>query len=225
MAKDLVAATRLPVAVPNYRLSSRVAQDIEVEESIKHPMHAQDIALALSSIRRSDNLPTRTNIDRLFLIGHSCGAHMISSLLLVPPSIDNSDLNTFLASDVQKSIQAVALAEGIYDLDLLLDTFPDYRDFVQGAFGPTDSSYSQLSVNKYNTRTTETRWLVIHSSGDTLVDLPQAESMFDHLQAEYARTGADSSKVQKDFTTLTVDHDDMLSTPTFVDIIKRMVLI
>ncbi|KIM24016.1 hypothetical protein M408DRAFT_76678 [Serendipita vermifera MAFF 305830] len=222
LAKALVAATGLSVAVPNYRLSPRVVQDVSIQENVRHPTHAQDIALALSEIRRSDYLPPGTNGDQLLLIGHSCGAHMISSLLLVPPPVDGLALEGHLAQEVYESVKGVVLAEGIYDLDLLVGTFPDYRDFIQGAFG-TMSSYSPFSVNKYSARAASIQWLVVHSSGDTLVDMPQADAMFRHLQSEYAILDPHSSRIRKEFTLLVAEHDDVLSTPEFVTLVHSMI--
>jgi acetyl esterase/lipase len=144
LAKGLVDAIDLPVAVPNYRLSPRVAPEISVDLSLKHPMHVQDIALALSEIRRSDHL-SGASLNHIYLVGHSCGAHMISSLLLRPPPGEDTSGHDPVAQDVYDSVKGVALAEGIYDLDLLLKTFPGYRDFIQGAFDNTTASFSRFA--------------------------------------------------------------------------------
>src|SRR5689334_12812738 len=86
LAENLVDATSLPVAVPNYRLSPRISLEESNESDIRHPIHALDIALALSAIQQSEHLSSITDVSRMFLIGPSCGAHMISSLLLRPPA-------------------------------------------------------------------------------------------------------------------------------------------
>jgi len=150
---------------------------------------------------------------------------MISSLLLRPPPGEDTAGDDPVAPDVYDSVKGVALAEGIYDLDLLLKTFPDYRGFVQGAFDNIDTaSFSRFCVNRYKARHTITvQWLIIHSPGDTLVDLPQADAMFHHLRSQYSIVGSDPSKIEKDFVTLTGDHDEVLTSPEFVRLVKGMI--
>lgn len=224
LARALLESTGLPVVVPNYRLSPRVPLGVPVENTLKHPIHAQDISLALSAVKGSEHLSS-TDLSHLFIIGHSCGAHIISSLLLQPVQGEEIAGDDPLSPEVYDSVEGVILVEGIYDLDLLLKAFPEYLDFVQGAFDDTAHSFSQFCVNRYRVRygSIATRWLILHSLGDTLVDLPQADAMFNHLLSEYASIGSDQGKIRKDFTTLTSSHDGVLSSPEFVDLVKGMV--
>jgi acetyl esterase/lipase len=158
------------------------------------------------------------------LIGHSCGAHIIASLLLRSPPGEEIPGDDPLAPDVYDSVKGVALAEGIYDLDLLLKAFPDYRDFVQGAFEMSSASFSRFCVNRYKARNgITTQWLIVHSPGDTLVDLPQADAMYHHLRSEYLTIGSDPNKIERDFVTLTGGHDEILTGPEFVRLIKGMI--
>lgn len=220
LARNLLSASKLPIAVPNYRLSPRTPPP-DSEASIKHPVHVQDTSLALDAIISSQNLRQISDTSRVFLIGHSCGAHMLASLLLDPPAGEGapSDLRPSVA--VNDAIKGVVLAEGIHDLDLLLETFPSYQDFVQGAF--PGSNFSPFSVTRYSVREgAPLRWLVVQSHGDTLIDEAQAASMYAHLQSEYGRMGWDTALVQKDFDSTTEDHDKVLLTTRFAEVACRI---
>jgi len=58
-------------------------------------------------------------------------------------------------------------------------------------------------------------WLLIHSSGDTLVDLAQSEQMLRYL------TASNEQVILNTF--FTQGHDDILSSDDFVDAIKKFI--
>lgn len=197
---------------------------------LKHPEHAQDIVMALTAIKESSKLNNTKQSRKLYLIGHSCGAHMLSTIMLDPPSIEGIPSNPTLPEDIYDTVEAVIICEGIYDIDLLLATFPDYQDFIDGAFlmdGETSNkSLSRFSVNHYIVRPeAKARWLVVHSPGDRLVDMPQAEAIYSQLQSEYQRIGSKSVQelVKSDFTTLKGDHDDLLKTSEFAKLVYSII--
>jgi hypothetical protein len=104
---------------------------------------------------------------------------MLTSIFLdssaITPSLSPSP-------ELLHSVKAIIMSEGIYDLDVLITSFPRYREgFIQRAFGITES-YSQFSVLTYPTRPSSAiSWLLLHSKGDTLVDQIQSDAMYDHL--------------------------------------------
>ncbi|KAF5357853.1 hypothetical protein D9756_001652 [Leucocoprinus leucothites] len=217
LAERLARYTGFPITVPNYRLTP---QDETEDNVLRHPSHAEDILHFLEFLV-SWNGPSGCgrvyDSEQMFLMGHSCSAHMLSCILLdssaVTPSLTPS-------AALLSAIKGIVLSEGIYDLDLLNAHFPEYLSwFVAPAFGKLDS-YAALAVTSYSPRRLGFDWLLIHSMGDTLVDLPQSEGMVQHLISEYG-PGA-GGRISLD-TSLTQDHDDILVTGDFVNLVGRFV--
>ncbi len=152
--------------------------------------------------------------SKLVLIGHSCSAHMISSIVL------NSD-EPLLESPphLLSAVKGVITSEGIFDIDDLLRSFPNYRDwFIEPTFGPFES-YNKFSVVGLPLRqhSLSLRWLLLHSKGDTLVDVGQTMAMYKYL------TKLDSIHVELDMDSLVDEHNDILRTDGYVEIIKKFV--
>lgn len=111
---------------------------------------------------------------------------------------------------------ALVLSEGIYDIDALLSTFPTYRTwFIEAAFGARDS-YADVSVTNAAPRSGcgHIQWLIIHSKGDTQVDEQQNQGAYDHLKSQAAR-------LCKSFDELFDEHDDILRSNQYVEIVHR----
>jgi len=152
---------------------------------------------------------------------------MVSTLTLDPPEGESTRLARPLSSKIHNSIKGVIIIEGIYDPSLLLADFPDYNGFIYGAFPANgQEELSRFSVNRYPKRQGATNpWLILHSSGDTLVNIAQAQVMYDHLVKEYSQNDAEPSKslIHHDFTTLTQEHDDVLESQECAQLISQAV--
>ena len=245
----LAQRTHCSVAVPNYRLTPQKNSESDPEAlSLRHPVHASDILLALDFLisGSASGSPAESKLEsppelgaeseseatihtnastfaydsrRIFLIGHSCGAHIISSIVLSSPEPSLTP-----SSHILGSIRGVVLSEGIYDLDLLLTSFPSYRNwFVAAAFGDKDS-FDEYSVTKFPLRsgTERIHWLIIHSPNDTLVDVKQSEAFYNHLVSLTAASHGHSlhgDTMQKDWTTIAEEHNDMLKTRQYSDFV------
>jgi acetyl esterase/lipase len=194
------------VAVPNYRLSPSTGDPVFV-----HPAHAQDLLQFLNFIL-SHPSPV-FDPSNLTLIGHSCSAHMLASIFLdssaITPSLSPSP-------ELLHSVKAIIMSEGIYDLDILMASFPNYREwFIQRAFGITES-YSQFSVLTYPSRPLSAiSWLLLHSKGDTLVDQIQTDAMYDHLSQLYPQN------VSRNVDGLVEEHNDILRGDRYVELISQ----
>lgn len=135
------------------------------------------------------------------------------------------------------------MSEGIYDLDLLLRSFPGYREwFVADAFEDLEN-YDAFNVLKGSIRpgAEHIKWLIIHSSGDTLVDQTQSDSIYVHLFEESQQQGSSSpssseptktdttlnvninTKVHKDCS-LNAEHNQILKEEGYPEIVSRFVL-
>lgn len=128
-----------------------------------------------------------------------------------PESVRPSD-------ELVQSTAAIIMSEGIYDIDLLLSSFPGYRTwFIENTFGSEDS-YESVSVIKgsIDPRAQHTRWLIIHSKRDTLVDERQSQGMYNFLREKRCL-------VSKSFDDLEDEHNDTLKSPKYVEIIDMYI--
>lgn len=167
-------------------------------------------------------------------MGHSCGPHILASILL-----DSSKFYPTLTPPppapghpaLLDAIQAVVCTESIFDLDLLIDSFPDYKDwFIARSFGP-GPLYPEANVSGYPFRKhegkdqgTHIRWLLINSAGDTLVDAKQSEKMYKHL-VSLLPPGNESGtpQVVLDLQGFTQEHDDVLENDKIVEVTTEFI--
>lgn len=155
----------------------------------------------------------------IYLMGHSCGAHMLSSILL-----DSSGVTPSLTPPphVLSAVKGVILSAGIYVIDELLERFPSYRlMFIEDAFGKREV-YSPFSVTNLPARSTSIRWLIAHSANDELVDLGQSGKMFDHLRQLYASVAQPETLVTRNVGNYG-DHDDMLNADEYLGVVAAFV--
>jgi hypothetical protein len=126
------------------------------------------------------------------------------------------------SASILQSVKGIAMSEGIYDIDALLSSFPDYREwFIDNAFGKRESYADVSSVNfPLRKGANHIRWLVIHSPQDTLVDLRQSEAIRSHLIRLYGDT---HPHVTAKTEGLVWDHDQILDQPDYVDLIEQFI--
>lgn len=200
-ASRLVKNHNIPVALVNYRLTTPATHDIV------HPLHAHDVLDALNFILSHPSL--EFDHSSIHLAGHSCGAHILSSIYLNSPSLSPP-------MPLLSSVKSISLSEGLYDLDLLLSTWPSYSSFVLPAFGHDLTKFHTLSPSNFPLReeSIHIRWFIIHSTGDLLVDLPQSSTMYQHL----LNLGA---SVTSDWTSLHGNHDEILTTEDYPNMIAH----
>ncbi|KIM80742.1 hypothetical protein PILCRDRAFT_72605 [Piloderma croceum F 1598] len=218
LARNLVSKINCSVAIPNYRLTS------SEDDSLRHPAHAEDLLLFLEFVitwKGPGGLATKPyDFQRIYLIGHSCSAHMLTSIFL-----DSSSITPTLtpSPSLLRAVQGIAMSEGIYDLELLLKHFPSYQEwFVAPVFGD-EKPLSCFSTTTYALRdlSTHIRWLIIHSTGDRLINLPQSNTIFNHLSESYGQLAG--RFVSKNFDKLTGGHNDILTKDIYIEIYTDIV--
>ncbi|OJT14579.1 hypothetical protein TRAPUB_8825 [Trametes pubescens] len=217
LARTLASLTACAVAVPNYQLTSQA-------HPIQHPSHAEDVLLCLHFLTTwlgPDPSSPQPPPTALYLLGHSCGAHILASIFLASPYAELAPSRQLLAAT-----RGILLAEGIYDIDALLRSFPNYKSwFIAAAFGDHDA-YPEADTASYPLRTgaEHIRWLFIHSKGDSLVDELQSSTIHAHLSTITERLPAGPRPlVEKSFDELEEDHDDLLDGTVYPRIIADFV--
>ncbi|KAI0040487.1 alpha/beta-hydrolase [Auriscalpium vulgare] len=216
LARRLAAHTGAPVAVPNYRLTTAANR-------LQHPAHAEDLLAFLHFMLDWAGPPGASaplyDPRQVYLVGQSCGAHMIASVLL-----DSAAPSLAPAPALLRAVQGVALSEQISDVDALLESFPDYRQwFIANTFGDLPS-YADVNTAKMPRREggLHTRWLIIHSTGDSLVDVRQSRLMYDHLR-DAGDGGLAGGAVEKNWDELDGEHNEILSSEKYARIVADFI--
>jgi acetyl esterase/lipase len=220
LARKLVVETSCAVVLPNYRLT-------KPETGLRHPAHAEDLLAFLHFVLVWPGPPGFTSPpydpSRAYILGHSCSAHMATSILLMPPP-SQPNLPSLKPSDtLLASVRGVIMSEGIYDVDRLLMSFPRYKDwFIANTFGDLES-YAQYNTAAYNLRNGERhiRWLVLHSKGDPLVDEVQSQSMIDRLETLYPSDGSDGNV--ESYLELKSEHNDVLAEEKYHEVVRSFI--
>ncbi|KAJ3551995.1 hypothetical protein NM688_g4390 [Phlebia brevispora] len=204
LARRLAQLTSYPVAVPNYRLT-------KPETPLRHPAHTEDLLQFLNFILDWDGLQGLDgrpyDPSRLYVFGHSCSAHMLTSILLIPPTGSAS------AASHPSRLPRVCSSP-----------FPRYRDwFIAPTFGDLPS-YEAFNTASYSLRESgeHIRWMLIHSKGDTLVDVAQTETILARLQDVLAG-GKGPGSVQAHWE-LTSEHNDILKEGDYPRIVANFVI-
>lgn len=149
---------------------------------------------------------------------------MLASIFL-----DSSDPTPSLTppTSLFDNIQAIVMSEGVYDLDLLLSSFPSYREFfVEAAFGSRES-YTEFSTTTFSLRTSrpQMRWLVIHSKGDSLVDQVQSDAIYKHLCQLHADIAEQADNlVFRNMDQLDEEHNIVLRGEPYIHIVGSFIL-
>ncbi|CAO1626421.1 unnamed protein product [Sympodiomycopsis kandeliae] len=212
MAKRL-ASHGVVVALVEYRLSLRDEQTDTIRD--QHPAHLQDAFAALRALLLSPTSSAAWNGTKVVLSGHSVGAWMVLAALLdcdqaVPHGLPpNPVLGSATEREtVRGKIRAWVGLDGIYDVQTLLDEYPDYAGFVSQAF--IDPKHSQplpehkpgsdkrlSSVSLPQWPVSETSNLphihIVHSRDDDLLTYRQSIEASETLVAQYK---VDKSRVQ-----------------------------
>jgi hypothetical protein len=139
---------------------------------------------------------------KLFLVGHSAGAHIILSIAL-KPEFQMTGINGYVG------------IEGIYDLPLLLKTFPDYFDFIEQAFTEDQTEYIKASLVGFTPGPVQSPIALLYSPEDELIDPGQHESIFSWLKSHNILATVN--------TKLHGKHDECLTTPQMIDAIGDFV--
>ena len=210
------------MAVPNYRLTQTAPDNNSNSNVVQHPAHAQDILQLLTFLLSWSGPgpgPQGHGIydpNRIYLLGHSCSAHMLACILL-----DSAESALVPSAALLQAVRGVVFSEGIYDIDTLLKSFPDYRHwFISETFGSLPT-YDRYSTTRMALRggAEHIRWMILHSKGDTLVDILQSQAIYDHLRSLYDGSLQGSGQIAKNWDDLEGGHDEILQSVKYIQIV------
>lgn len=135
--------------------------------------------------------------------------------------LDSAEPSLVPSAALLRAVRGVIFSEGIYDIDTLLKSFPTYSDrFIRETFGslPTYDRYSTTGM-ALRDGARHIRWMILHSKGDTLVDILQSQAMYDHLQSLYDGGLQGGGQVTKNWDDLEDGHNAILQSGKYIQIV------
>lgn len=174
------------------------------------PDQIHDVLAAISHLQLKHGFG-----QRYLLVGHSVGATMALLSTLASGKTFTSSPDTTLVPKVEPPM-AVLSVSGIYDFELLHQSFPDYNEVTENAIrDPKDvtlaspTSYSRAEYGEtWAQKSTQKRVLILaHSRDDGMVDWKQVEA----IEAVFA--SGPKTAVQNNFAVQVVEmkgqHNDI----------------
>lgn len=221
LAHRLATVTSFPVAILNYRLTTP-------ENKLQHPGHAQDVLdffeFALDWDGPSGPGTRPYDPSRIYALGHSCAAHMLTSIFLCPPPAFQSSAVTPPSPRLLQAVRGVMLSGGAFDLDQLVRVAPKAKSlYIALPFGDLPS-YEAFNTTKWEFREggEHYRWLVVRSEGDKVVDRATNEVVVTHLEELLSKAGGRGS-VETHWE-LTGGHNEMLHEEDYPRVVASFVL-
>ncbi|KAJ3131196.1 Kynurenine formamidase [Physocladia obscura] len=239
------------VAAVGYRLSTKTSS--QETAPISHPAHVIDVAAGVAWLiahciepgkvvdsKGAGKVMRLWNPKNWFIAGHSAGAQL-GSLLSLNSNYIQKSLANLLQNSAEPSLstwrdrfRGYIGVEGIYDIPLLVATYPSYRDwFISNAFGK-EGDARWIDGSPVLTQLVDTDFsashLVIFSKNDGLVDIAQSQRWVDRLKkiakndvAKINGTSDTKWTVDEEFDSILSNHDDVLADPLFFEIVKNWI--
>jgi len=153
------------VALVNYRLSPKV----------KHPAHAEDVAQAVAWLYRHA-AEYGGDPERLYLAGHSAGAHLASLVALDPRYLAAQGLDTGIVRGV------AGIAGAAYDLDARYAATP-MASLLVPAFGSDVAEWPKAAPLRY-VKPGAPPFLLVHGLNDTSAPAAGAQAFATALRRD-----------------------------------------
>lgn len=161
--------------------------------AVQHPSHQEDVIAAIAFLKE------QYGMREYILVGHSAGACLAFQSAHIP------------------GCKGIIGAEGIYDLIELVNEYPEYRGFVEGAFGQDRKVWSNASpTNIVSNLSSIFTVQLIHSTEDQLLTPRQTELMFSELQK--------TSMILHETAWIKGTHDKSISTLEFCTIVYNFIV-
>lgn len=156
-----------------------VLAEYSLAPGAQHPVPVTELNSTIEALKKKNS--THCDFQKLYLVGHSAGAHMIAYWASVY---------------ADPAVRGFVGLEGIYDVAHLAQAWPNYKDwFLNAEFG-AEKKWAAASPNQKKIKSQKS-WLVVHSKKDELVDLKQSVDFVGHLKeqkinAEFLQLESDS---------------------------------
>ncbi|GAM28569.1 hypothetical protein SAMD00019534_117450, partial [Acytostelium subglobosum LB1] len=186
------ASQGLMVAIVNYRLSKKAHKT-----PVHYPSHNNDLSAAIRWLI-TNHQDYRYDINNINLMGHSCGAHMVSMITLQQQHYLHANTNDPLPPF---KITRVIGIQGIFDNVQLEKDFPSYLENIQFVYNTDDrtqwESPQQIiaCTDQDNSLVTSTAWMLVHAPTDEWVNSIQshnfAKRLLEHWKCQDVRVFED----------------------------------
>ncbi|OBZ75338.1 putative isoprenylcysteine alpha-carbonyl methylesterase ICME [Grifola frondosa] len=208
LARRLAALSAFPVAVPNYRLTAPPTP-------VRHPAHAQDCLRFLHFLLSwpgSLTSPRPYDASRLYLLGHSCSAHILASIFLTPPP---PPLPHPHSRPLPRSSPPPAPSSSQRASTTSTSSSAPSPPTAPGSSPPPSAPATPTHPSTPPPTPSATAQPTSSGSSST----PASERMYDHLCALLPE-----GTVQRDWDHLTEEHNDLLKGDTYPDIVRDFVV-
>jgi kynurenine formamidase len=156
----------------------------------QHPSHQQDVIAALEYLKKM-------GMKEFILVGHSAGACL-----------------SFQAAYVD-GCKGVIGAEGIYDLEALVQEYPEYEFFVEDAFGKEKAIWREASPANIKYGSSSLVVQLVQSTQDQLLSPRQTELMQAQLQT--------TPVTLQPISWVKGTHDKAITTPQFFSVVEKFI--
>ena len=184
----------LNAASINYRLSPHPSHPhLHEQNTAKHPDHLDDVLAALR------HLCVKYGMTDYVLIGHSAGAtlsfqclHELRQRRKGKAAVSGGGDGGGGGGGALREPRMVVGVEGIYDLASLVDEYPQYQGFVEGAFGEEAAAaavdgrgvWESASPRKFGVSGYKGMVVLAQSDEDTLLSWRQTEEMKEAVERD-----------------------------------------
>jgi kynurenine formamidase len=158
--------------------------------AVRHPSHQEDVITALEYLKE------HYDMKEYVLVGHSAGACL-----------------AFQSAHVT-GCKGIVGVEGIYNMEELVEEYPEYEDFVEEAFGRDKSLWQKASPTHIDLSTTLTIKLV-QSTEDELLSPRQTELMYSRLKT--------TNVTLQDIAWIKGSHNTSISTQEFCTLVYEFI--
>lgn len=179
---DFVSEWRKYSAISNFRVYS-IDYKLSSEKNAQFPDLVLDILKAVNTIKVDFEEDSDEDSFEYILCGHSVGSTIITQILEFKDILKNDGLNFEIEIPF---FSKVILLDGIYNITLLLEEYPDYEFFITEHFGNSEKgkqSCNSISSGKKLSEESLGGWyflqkiIIVQSTKDELLSTKQSKNM------------------------------------------------
>lgn len=192
------------------------------EKNALFPNLLLDILRAVSLIKADCEKNNDDDTYEYILCGHSVGSTIITQIIEYKDILGNEGLDFEI--DLPSFSKAILL-DGIYDITLLLEEYPDYEFFIMEHFGSSEkgkNSCNSITSDKDLSEESYYGWyalqniVIVHSTKDELLSLKQPRRMEQWLR----NLDCTVDSIYEDFGA----HNDVYRSPKVAKLIYNYII-